>query len=208
VPSWSRSIESWGWAPSTATATGLLPDASVECWSAGFIPEARFIPKARGTWLPVVFVGGPQLNHATSPLELMSRATISPVGPKAMRPPLIKLQSFDGTGSLEIFLTTLQHMASYLHLDNEDMFHHLCANLEEAVGQVVWDIGPCATTANIVQLLQTRFGTQLQAERFKAKWRATRRPPGESIQQLYQEICKLVTLAYPSAEALLVTHVP
>jgi len=29
----------------------------------------------------------------------------------------------------------------------------------------------------------------------------------ESLQQLYQDICGLVTIAYPSAEAWLVTHV-
>jgi len=42
--------------------------------------------------------------------------------------PLMKLQSFDGTGSLNTFLSILmkfQHMASNLHWDDEDMFHHL-----------------------------------------------------------------------------------
>jgi len=63
------------------------------------------------------------------------------------------------------------------------MFHHLCASLEGAVGQVLWDIGPRVTTVDIVCLLQTRFGTQLQVEHLK------------------------VTLAYPSAESLLITHV-
>jgi len=62
-------------------------------------------------------------------------------------------------------------------------------------------------TADIVNLLQTRFGTQLQAECFKAELCARRRAPGESIQQLYHDIYRLVTLAYLSAEALLVTHV-
>ena len=58
------------------------------------------------------------------------------------------------------------------------MFHHLCASLEGASGQVLWDISPCVMTANIVHLLQTRFGTQLQAERFKAQLHAKRRAPG------------------------------
>jgi len=62
-------------------------------------------------------------------------------------------------------------------------------------------------TADIVLLLKTRFGTQLQAERFKAELCARRRAPGEYLQQLYQDICRLVTLAYPFAEASLVTHV-
>jgi len=87
------------------------------------------------------------------------------------------------------------------------MFHHLCASLMGAAGQVLWDIGPRVTMANILGLLQTRFGTQLQAERFKAELRARSRASGESLQQLYKDICRLVTLTCPSAEALLVTHV-
>jgi len=78
--------------------------------------------------------------------------------------PLIKLQSYNGTGSLDTFLTKFQCMASYLCWDEKDMFHYLCTSLEGAVGQVVWDICPQATTANIVHLLQARFGTQLQVE--------------------------------------------
>jgi len=33
------------------------------------------------------------------------------------------------------------------------------------------------------------------------------RAPGESLQQLYQDICRFVTLAYLSAEASLISHV-
>jgi len=58
------------------------------------------------------------------------------------------------------------------------------------------------------QLIANRFGTQLQAEHFKAELHARRwAPEGESIQQLYQDICRLVTLACPSAETSLVTHI-
>ena len=62
------------------------------------------------------------------------------------------------------------------------------------------------TTADIVHLLQTRFGTQLQVERFKADFRARWTAPGESLQQLYQDIYRLVTLGYPSAEPLLISN--
>ena len=53
--------------------------------------------------------------------------------------------------------------------------------------------------ADIIRLIQTRFGTQLQVQRFKAELHARRRAPGESLQQRYQDIRRLVTLAYPSA---------
>jgi len=60
------------------------------------------------------------------------------------------------------------------------MFHQLCATVKGAVGQDPWDIGPHVTIADIVHLLQTRFETQLQAERFKAELHARRRAPRES----------------------------
>jgi len=83
-----------------------------------------------------------------------------------------KLQAYDGLGSLETYLMKLWCMAAYLHWDDEDIFHHFCSSLEGAAGQVLWDVGPRVMTADLVRLLQTRFGTQLQAECFKAELRA------------------------------------
>ena len=45
---------------------------------------------------------------------------------------------------------------------------------------LVW----CHPTANIIHILQTRFETQLQGQRFKAELRARRRAPGEALQLL------------------------
>jgi len=87
------------------------------------------------------------------------------------------------------------------------MYYHLCASLEVAAGQVLWDTGPQVTTNDIIWLLQTWFGTGLLAERFKAKMHARRRRHGEPFQQLYEEVCCLVALAYHSAEVSLTTYV-
>jgi len=64
-----------------------------------------------------------------------------------------------------------------------------------------------ATTADVIQLLQTRFGTQRQVEQFKAELRAKRRRQGEMLQMLCQDITRLVSLAYPSADVTLTNHV-
>jgi len=98
-------------------------------------------------------------------------------------------------------------MARYLNWTDEDQYYHLCASLEGAAGQVLWDAGLQATTGSIIRLLQTMFGSELQAERFKAELRARCRDSGEPLQRLYQEICRLVAMAYPSAEPSLTTHV-
>jgi len=110
----------------------------------------------------------------------MSNVTVNLAEPKVMRH-LIKLQQYNGTGSLDTFLTKFQRMVTYQQWDDEDMFYYLCPRLKGAVGQVLLDIGPRATTIDIVHLLQTRFGTQLQAEHFKAEMlHARRRAPGDS----------------------------
>jgi len=89
----------------------------------------------------------------------MSRTTVSPAGTKAMRP-LIELQTFDGTGSLDTFLTIFQCMAiANLCWSDEDMLHHLCASLGGAAGEVLWNIGPQASIDDNVCLLQNRFGS-------------------------------------------------
>jgi len=48
---------------------------------------------------------------------------------------------------------------------------------------------------------------ELQAERFKAELRARRCRPGESLQHVYQDVCRLVALAYPSTGSALTIHV-
>jgi len=86
-------------------------------------------------------------------------------------------------------------MARYLDWTDEDQYYHLCASLEGSAGQLLWDAGPQATRGSIIHLLQTRFGSELQAERFNAELRARRRGAGEPLQRLYQEICRLAALA-------------
>jgi len=108
---------------------------------------------------------------------------------------LIKLQPYNATGSLDTFLARFQRMARYLDWTEEDQYYLLCASLEGAAGQVLWDTGPQATTGSIIHLLRTRFGSELQVVRFKAELRARRRGSGEPLQRLYREICRLVALA-------------
>jgi len=68
------------------------------------------------------------------------------------------------------------------------------------------NVVPHATTDDIVRL-RTRFGTQLQVKCFKAELCARWMAQCESLQQLYQDICRLVTLTHPSAEPSLINHV-
>ena len=111
---------------------------------------------------------------------------------------MLKLQHYDGNESLDTFLLKFRRMAAYLQW-NEDKFNHLCASLDGPARQVLWELPPHALTADLERLLQTRFGTELQAESFKAELRIRHRAKGESLQDLYRDIT--------GADNVLVTHV-
>lgn len=69
--------------------------------------------------------------------------------------------------------------------------------LDGPAGQVLWDYGPQTSFSDIVELLRARFGQQGQAERYRAEIKARRRKPGETLQHLHQDVCRMVALAYP-----------
>ena len=93
-------------------------------------------------------------------------------------------------------------MADYLCWEEGDRYHHLCASLEGNAALVLWGLPPGTTTDTVINLLRTRFGNEMQAERFRAELRARRRKPGESLQSLYLEISRMASLAHPLSECV------
>ena len=61
----------------------------------------------------------------------------------------------------------------------------------------MWDTGEHSSVDQVMQLLRSRFGNINQAERFRAELRTRKRNAGETLQHLYQDVCRLVVLAYP-----------
>ena len=53
------------------------------------------------------------------------------------------------------------------------------------------------TFIELVATLQAQFGTADQSAQFRIQLRMRRRARGESLQDLYLDVCRLVTLAYP-----------
>jgi len=175
APSWNHSTGSWVRAPQAASV-GALPNISAERWEVGFKSEAcRMQP-------PIEPVGAPQLNHVATPPEYGPHVISTPWGARTTCQ-LLKLQPFDGCGSLDTFLLVSTYGKLHVCCNEEDVLNHLRRSLEEAAGQVLWEVGPHAMTANIIRLLQKRFGKQLQVECFKAELglQARRRAPGESL---------------------------
>jgi len=186
-----------------SVASGLSPFHSThEVRLEGFIAEAR------GTCQSSKVVDVSQcVSRASGPPPTQPmQASSASVGAKSKHP-FLKLQRYDGSESLETFLLKFQHLAAYLQWNEEDRFHHSYASLDGPAGQVLWELPPHATTADLEHLPQTRFGTQLQAKSFKAKLRTRHRDKGESLQDLYRDISRLIHLAYPGVDNVLVTHV-
>ena len=75
---------------------------------------------------------------------------------------MLKLKHFDGTESLDTFLHKFQSMAAYLRWEEPDIKYHLCGSLEGAAGLVLADLALDATSEDVIKLLKTRFGTELQ----------------------------------------------
>ena len=55
----------------------------------------------------------------------------------------------------------------------------------------------------IVALLKARFGSENQAQRFRAELKSRKQPKGESLQKLYQDVSCLMSLAYPGESSAL-----
>ena len=60
-----------------------------------------------------------------------------------------------------------------------------------------------ATADEVMQLLRNRFGSLHQQERYRAELRSRRRKPHESLQNLYTDLCRLISLAYPGQSSSL-----
>ena len=63
-------------------------------------------------------------------------------------------------------------------------------------GEVLWEKASYKTADDLMVLLKNIFGSENQSERFRMELKARRRQPKESLQTLYQDVLRLLTLAY------------
>ena len=111
--------------------------------------------------------------------------------------PTLKLETYDGTTPLETFLAKFNNCSEYYGWSERDRLFHLRASLDKTAGNILWDAGVQSSTADVITLLRNRFGNQNQAERFRAELKARRRKNGEPLQAVYQDVRRLMALAFP-----------
>ena len=69
--------------------------------------------------------------------------------------------------------------------------------MEGPTGQVLWDAGQCTSVDDLIRLLRSRFGSLNEEERYRSELKARRRRPSESLRSVYQDVRRLMALAFP-----------
>jgi Zinc knuckle len=111
----------------------------------------------------------------------------------------IKPDKFVPPAPLESYLSHFETIATYNGGDEYDKTAHIKAALSAEAAQLLWDGGDHAfmTYDNVVSKLRSRFGSAAHNDRYAAKLRTLRRRDGQDLQDLHNEVCKLMALAYP-----------
>jgi hypothetical protein len=110
-----------------------------------------------------------------------------------------KLPPYDGvTEPLETFLARFENFSSYFCWNEGDRLFHLKNTLTGSVGTILWDNGfPIKNSSDLIRILKSRYGSDHQMERFRMELKVRRRRKGESLQNVYLDIKRLLALAYP-----------
>jgi len=176
------------------------------------IPDSRmagFNAEARGTSMQgtdIVYVS-PSATGSSSQPPMQSTSSASAGGREKPETPFVKPQRFDGCGSLDTFLLQFEQLSEYVRWGERERHYHLGASLVGPACQVLVELPATGSTStDVIQLLQSKFGTKLHAESFQAKLKAWRRKEGETIQDLYRNISRLLQLAYPGENIKSVEH--
>lgn len=111
----------------------------------------------------------------------------------------IKAEKYDGSSCVESYLMQFSSIAAYNEWDSADRAAHLRASLTGAAAHLFWQT-PDVTYDEIIDKLRSRFGTKEQQEQHRIELKYRRRGEGETLQELSQDIEKLVALAYPATD--------
>jgi hypothetical protein len=99
----------------------------------------------------------------------------------------LQLEKFDGNNMpFETFLAKLENCSRYNGWTERDQLAHLQASLTHGAAQCLWDVGESHRDSlhHLLALLKSRFGSEGQAEKYRAELKARRRRSGETLQSL------------------------
>ena len=119
----------------------------------------------------------------------------------SVRRDYLKLEKYDGTTPLEVFLYQFDNCSEYNRWTEVEKLANLKGALKGTAAQVL--LGTRGSTCRYAELrdeLSKCFGVEGHTAQFRALLKARRRQPDESLRALYQDICRLLLLAYPGPQ--------
>jgi len=108
---------------------------------------------------------------------------------------------------VESFLAKFESHAKYFRWSEQDRVFQLKNSLTGTATHALWTGGENATSAELIKLLHSRHRGKLQTERFWSKLRAKRRRKDEPLQDVCQDIRRLMYLASPHETGPLAEHI-
>ena len=170
-----------------SSAVSLLPTSAVASTSA--TPVTRSRPSGTLGRFPLMADDAAIANVSTADRKLNT----------------IKVPSYNGSSQpLETFLAKFRNCAAYYKWGPRERFHHLVAALEGQAAAVLYEIDhDSSSEESLTDILRSRFGQAELLENFRFQLRSRRRKPGETLQELYNDICRLLALSYPGEKGSL-----
>jgi len=112
-------------------------------------------------------------------------------------------EKYDGTTPLPLFLANVESCANYNDWTDNDKLAHVRLRLIGTAAHVLSGGGSAIHTYNdIVEKLEKRFGTKDQSARYRSQLKGRRRQKNESLYNVYDDISRLVLLAYPGEQSV------
>jgi len=112
-------------------------------------------------------------------------------------------EKYDGTTPLSLFLTNVESCAAYNDWTYNDKLAHVKLKLAGTAAYVLsGGINAVPTYSDLVEKLEKRFGTKDQSARNRSQLKGRRRQKNESWYNVYDDISRLVLLAYPGQQSV------
>ena len=108
-------------------------------------------------------------------------------------------EKFAGTTSFYSFMAQFENCCEINKWEEHEKLLMLRSSLTGNAAAILWELGADKQCSyeELVELLRTRYGSEGQAESFRMQLRTKKQKKGESLNNLAQDIRKLITLSYP-----------
>ena len=108
----------------------------------------------------------------------------------------LKVDKYDGSTCIEAYLIRFESIAEYNGWKEKDKVIHIKAALKGGAENLLWE-SKGASFEEIVEKLRRRYGSRDLHEKYRVELKYRKRKPEESLQELADEVERLVALANP-----------